>query len=78
MAKRGIELDTYDVIKYEYEWLNYPIQELERYYKNSRGVKARRAINEKTAYIFAHFVQERMDKLRSHIQYIDKEYSRQD
>lgn len=78
LLKREIELDTFDIIKQEYEWLEYPIQELEKYYRNGLETPVPDVINEKTAYIFAHFVQEMMDKLKSHIQYIDKEYSRQD
>jgi hypothetical protein len=74
LQKRGIELGTYDSIKYLYELLEYPITELELYFDRLIAEKVPR-INDKTAYIFAYFVSEHLSQLKEIAKEIDDEYS---
>ncbi len=74
LAKRGIELDTYEVIEDLYEELAYPMSELETYLQHlEKGQKPN--INEKTAYIFAFFVTKKIDELKDVAKEIDEEYA---
>lgn len=72
--KRGIEIDTYDSIKYFYTLLEYPITELKLYFDRLIAKKEPR-INDKTAYIFAYFIREQLSKLKEIAEEIDDEYS---
>jgi len=73
LAKRGIELDTYEVIEDLYEELAYPISELEAYFQHlEKGHRPN--INEKTAYIFAFFITKKFDELKDLAEEIDAEY----
>jgi len=74
LQKRGIEIDTYDSIKYLYELLEYPITELELYF-DKLIVKEKPRINDKTAYIFAYFIREQLSQLKEIAKEIDNEYS---
>jgi hypothetical protein len=74
LARRGIELDTYDCVKYVYELLEYPLGELEGFFTSARGAGVSN-IHDKTAYIFAYFVREQVAKLRDVAQEIDDDYS---
>jgi len=74
LQKRGIEIDTYDSIKYHYELLEYPITELELYFDRSKAKEEPR-INDKTAYIFTCFIKEELYKLKEIVIEIDSEYS---
>ncbi|MDD4976857.1 MAG: hypothetical protein PHY93_21055 [Bacteriovorax sp.] len=74
LQKRGIEIDTYDSIKYLYELLEYPITELELYFDRLIAKKEAR-INDKTAYIFAYFINEHLSQLKEITKEIDEEYS---
>jgi hypothetical protein len=74
LQKRGIEIGTYDSIKYLYELLEYPITELELYFDRLIAEKVPR-INDKTAYIFAYFVSEHLSQLKEIAKEIDEEYS---
>ena len=74
LAKRGIELDTYEVIEDLYEELAYPMSELEEYFQHlEKGQKPN--INEKTAYIFAFFITKKFDELKGVAEEIDEEYA---
>jgi len=74
LQKRGIEIDTYDSIKYLYELLEYPIRELELYFDRLMAKKEPR-INDKTAYIFAYFIREHLFQLKEIARELDNEYS---
>lgn len=74
LQKRGIEIGTYDSIKYLYELLEYPITELELYFDRLIAEKVPR-INDKTAYIFAYFISEHLSQLKEIAKEIDDEYS---
>jgi len=74
LQKRGIEIDTYDSIKYHYELLEYPITELELYFDRSKAEEELR-INDKTAYIFTCFIKEELYELKEIVIEIDSEYS---
>lgn len=74
LKRKGIEIDTYDSIKYLYELLEYPIMELKLYFnKLIDGEKPR--ITDKTAYIFAYFIKDRLSQLKEIAKEIDDEYS---
>nr|QNO49192.1 hypothetical protein CDCKMDEO_00037 [Methanosarcinales archaeon ANME-2c ERB4] len=74
LQKRGIEIDTYDSIKYFYTLLEYPITELKLYFDRLIAKKEPR-INDKTAYIFAYFIREQLSELKEIAEEIDDEYS---
>jgi len=74
LAKRGIELDTYDSIKYLYNELEYPLCELEKYFQCLIHEKEPE-INEKTAHIFADFVTKKVEELEQIAKEIDNDYS---
>ena len=74
LQKRGIEIDTYESIKYLYELLEYPITELELYFYGLKAKEEAR-INDKTAYIFTYFIKEEFYKLKEIVIEIDSEYS---
>jgi len=74
LQKRGIEIDTYESIKYLYELLEYPITELELYFDRSKAKEEPR-INDKTAHIFTCFVKEKLYELKEIAKEIDDEYS---
>ena len=74
LQKRGIEIDTYDSIKYLYELLEYPITELKLYFDRLIAKKEPR-INDKTAYIFAYFIREQLSELKKIAKELDDEYS---
>ena len=74
LQKRGIEIDTYDSVKYLYELLEYPITELKLYFDRLIAKKEPR-INDKTAYIFAYFIREQLSQLKETAKEIDDEYS---
>jgi len=73
LQKRGIEIDTYDSIKYLYELLEYPITELELYFDRLTAIGKPR-INDKTAYIFAYFIKEHLSQLKEIAKQLDEEY----
>ena len=74
LQKRGIGIDTYDSIKYQYELLEYPITELELYFDRSKA-KEEPKINDKTAYIFTWFIKKELLVLKEMVIEIDSEYS---
>jgi len=74
LEKRGIELETYDCIKYVYELLEYPLDELEKFFQSVKSGKES-DITEKAAYIFAFFVKKQVAELRRMAKEIDEDYS---
>jgi hypothetical protein len=74
LAKRGIDLDTYDVVKNVYILLEYPLAELEAFFQNVENGRELN-INERTAYIFAFFVEKQVNELKDLAREIDEDYS---
>jgi hypothetical protein len=74
LEKRGIELETYDSIKFLYEELEYPLNELEKFFRNAKEDKTLN-INKETAKIFVFFVEKQIDELKEIAEEMDKEYS---
>lgn len=74
LARRDIELETYTPIKVLYEEIEYPLSELEDFFRNIKDQK-QSAINEKTAYIFIFFVEKKFDELKKIAQELDDYYS---
>ena len=74
LAKRGIELEAYDSIKYVYQQIGYPLSELERFFQMSKK-ETDSNIDEKAAYIFAFFIEKQFDELKQIAKEIDKDYS---
>jgi hypothetical protein len=74
LQKRGIEIDTYNSIKFLYELLEYPIIELELYF-NKLTAKEEPRTNDKTAHIFTYFIKEKLYELKEIAKEIDDEYS---
>ena len=74
LQKRGIEIETYDSIKSLYELLEYPLKKLELYFKKLIK-KEKPAIDDKTAYIFADFIERHLSELKEIAKEIDTEYS---
>lgn len=72
LAKRGIE---YGSVNYECELLEYPLAELEAFFQNAKEGKESN-INEKTAFIFADFVEKKIKELKLLAEEIDNNYSR--
>ena len=71
LAKRGIELETYDSIKFVYQELEYPLNELEKFFQNAKEGKTLN-IDEKTAYIFVFFVEKQINELEEIAKEIDR------
>ena len=74
LQERGIEIDTYDSIKYLYELIEYPLSELELHFNDLIANQDSR-INEKSAYIFTYFIKEHLSQLKEIVKEIDSEYS---
>lgn len=71
MEERGIQLDTYDYIEYDYGLLAYPMNQLEAYLSgNESDIPGSQA-----AYIFAEFVRIQVEKLREAAKQIDIEFT---
>jgi hypothetical protein len=74
LAKRGLGLDTYDCIKHVYGRVEYAVGELEEFFgavKSGQETK----IHENAAYMFAFFVQQKIEDLRDMAREIDSDYS---
>ena len=74
LENRGVEIGTYDSIKYIYDKLEFPIAELETYF-NRLGDQKNLNINSETAYIFTHFINSKFAELQEICKGIDEEYS---
>lgn len=72
LRKRGIELETYDPIKYLYDELEYPLTRLVGYLGEG---ETDRGLGKKDAHIFVFFVEKRVDELRQIAQRIDQDYA---
>jgi hypothetical protein len=73
LKKRGI-LEAYDNVAYTLELVDYPLRELQVYFRDPE----RTHIDAKDAYIFAYFVREQTENLLEMAKEIDKEYSTAD
>ena len=71
IIERGV---TYEGVNDLCESLEYPLDELEAFFQNMQDNKELN-INDKTAYIFAFFVEKQIDELKLLAQEIDKNYS---
>ena len=70
LKERGLSIHTYDSIKYIYDVLEYPLNELKGYYelleKNQKP-----NISQKAAYIFQFFIREHIKELEQIAKEID-------
>ena len=71
MEERQI-FNAYDPIKYLYEDLEYPINQLKKYFKNEDAS----VLNDKGAYIFIFFIEKKIEELKSITIEIDDEYNK--
>lgn len=74
LARRGIELDTDDSVKYLYEDLEYPLAELEAFFEAVREGRNPN-IDHRAAYIFTYYVRAKLGELREIAEEIDKDYA---
>ena len=73
LEKRGIELDTYAVVKDVYDVLAFPMAELETYFQHIERGEAPN-LNKEAAHIFAFFISKKIDELKDIAKEIDEEY----
>lgn len=73
LASRGIELETYDSIKYLYDQLEHPLRRLQRFLKNQTSESG---FGPQDANIFVYFVEKKVEELKRIAQEIDDEYSK--
>lgn len=71
LEKRG-EWGIYDSVNYQYELLEYPLEELKSFFTNRAASK----LNDKDAYIFCAFVREQLKTLQQIAREIDDEYAK--
>jgi hypothetical protein len=69
MDNRGI-LKVYDSVTYSLDLLEYPIEQLSLYFTDQRSS----SLNNKSAYVFAFFVEKHIDDLKSIAEELDKKY----
>ena len=69
LEKRGI-LKAYDSITYLLDLLEYPIRQLSLYFAESKSSD----LNDRSAYIFAFFIEKHIDELKKIAEEIDGEY----
>ena len=74
LQRRGIEIETYESIRYLDKVLEHPIAELEKYF-DKLIANEEPEIKDETAYIFAHFAKEHLLELKKIAKEIDDEYS---
>ena len=74
LKERGIEIETYDSVKYIYDLLRYPIDNLTTYLNQLENEK-KANIDAQTAYIFWFFVSEHIKELKQIAKDIDIEYA---
>ena len=74
LKEREIEIETYDSVKYTYDLLGYPIDNLNTYL-NQLEDKKKVNIDAQTAYIFWFFVSEHIKELEQIAKDIDDEYA---
>jgi hypothetical protein len=70
LEARGIKIDTYDSIKYHYELLAYPLDQLENYLQG----KDSEISGPQAGEIFAYFIEGQINELRSMAREIDKDF----
>ena len=74
LKERGIEIGTYDSVKYIYDLLGYPIDNLNTYFNRLEN-KKKVNIDAQAAYIFWFFVSEHIKELEQIAKDIDAEYA---
>jgi hypothetical protein len=74
LARRGIEIDTYDSIDHACGLLEYPLAEVESFFQSAKSGEPPN-INQETAYIFAFFVRAQITELKQLAQEIDDDYA---
>ncbi len=72
LSKRGISLDTYDSIKYEYEDTKFALKRLEDYFSNTKSGKS--TMTSKDARVYWEFMRNHAVELIEIAKEIDKEY----
>lgn len=72
--ERGLAISTYSGVNCIWGEIQYPLKELETFFNDIQG-KDIPVINEQTARIFLHFVQEKVLELKEVAQEIDDEYA---
>ncbi len=81
LARRGLELETYGSMKLVFSELEYPLDELEKFYQAAKQQQAPSqalGISTETARIFVFFVATRLAELRQMAAEIDADYSKQE
>lgn len=73
LERRGIDLDAYGSVKDLYHLIEYPLQQLEEYF---RGGTSCHITDGRDAYIFADFVRARLQELRAIARDLDQDYAR--
>lgn len=76
LADRGIELDTYDSIKYVYEGLDYVVGEFEKYFQSLKAGTAPR-LSQQDAEVFWIALEKHHSELLEMAAEIDNEYSKE-
>ena len=74
LARRGIELDTYESIRDVYQSLEYPLGELQRFFDTVKA-GGRPHIDPRAADIFAWYVQRQVCELKKMAREIDQDYA---
>jgi hypothetical protein len=71
LNKRGLTLDTYDVVEYLYDEIKHPLTELTKFLRREPS----EVLSNKSAAVFAQALQTYFDRLRHIADEIDEEYS---
>lgn len=74
LARRGIELDTYDSVKWLYNELEYPLSELRDFFEAVKKM-SNPTLDHRAAYIFACYIRDKIGELRKIAQEIDENYA---
>lgn len=74
LTERGSELDTYAAVRDLYEEIEYPLNNLEKFFQSTQSTN-KLVIDEKTAYIFWNFLRNKVFELKQIAQEIDEEYA---
>ncbi|MFX0201940.1 MAG: hypothetical protein ACFFCW_38000 [Candidatus Hodarchaeota archaeon] len=73
LARRGIDLDTYDSVKWLYDELEYSLSELRNFFEAVKE-KKESSLNHRAAYIFTYYIRARIGELRKIAEEIDENY----
>ena len=75
LEQRGLELDTYDSVKYLYEEIAYPLLELRTFFEQVKNGEEP-ILRPEAARIFAWFLIGKLDELRGIAKEIDEDYAK--